>query len=131
MFLFAILRFSLFSLTVFAADKCQPLPWLNDNDQVALADTTVISVSEPTVTEIRIVSTGYVVPGEVNCREQTTTGGTVGCCTCAQISYHYAMLDGLFFLLNPTVTRNCGNIKPNTPYCVDGCKWWYELCKSS
>jgi hypothetical protein len=62
-----------------------------------------------------------VAPGQVNCRYTTTTRADVNYYSCTQMSDDYYITIEKFFILNPTVNKECSNVKANTEYCVDGC----------
>lgn len=42
--------------------------------------------------------------------------------TCAALAIKYKITIEKFFILNLDVDRSCNNLKPNTDYCVKGCK---------
>jgi hypothetical protein len=64
----------------------------------------------------------YGAPGDVVCRYETTTLGEVNYYTCIALARKYSISVEKFFALNPSVDKNCETIKPNTNYCVAGCK---------
>jgi hypothetical protein len=64
-----------------------------------------------------------VAPGEVNCRYTSTTGANVNYYTCSELANYYYITVDAFFKLNPTVDKECSNIKPNTEYCVERCRF--------
>ncbi|KAF2024260.1 hypothetical protein EK21DRAFT_24363, partial [Setomelanomma holmii] len=61
-----------------------------------------------------------VAPGEVSCRYTATTGANVNYYTCKELADWYYITVDNFFLWNPTIDRECSNVKPNTEYYVDG-----------
>ncbi len=61
-------------------------------------------------------------PGEVVCRYETKTLGEVNYYTCTDLARKYSITVEKFFTLNPSVDKDCNTIKPNTNYCVAGCK---------
>jgi hypothetical protein len=63
------------------------------------------------------------VPGRVNCRYTLTSGGEVNYDTCLELAGKWEIPLETFFKLNPDVDRDCTTIKPNTEYCVAGCKF--------
>ncbi|KAF2276515.1 uncharacterized protein EI97DRAFT_377374 [Westerdykella ornata] len=69
---------------------------------------------------LAIVAANEVVPGEVVCRYNATTGPEVNYYTCTLLSLKYQLTVDKFFELNPSVDRDCEGIKPNTDYCVRG-----------
>jgi hypothetical protein len=77
------------------------------------------------VVAIRLATTAVeaaVAPGEVNCRYTATSSASVNYYTCTELADWYYITVEQFFLWNPTVNKECSNVKPNTEYCVDGCK---------
>ena len=61
-------------------------------------------------------------PGDVVCRYETTTLQEVNYYTCTELARKYSITVEKFLTLNPSVNQNCDTIKPNTKYCVAGCK---------
>jgi hypothetical protein len=61
-------------------------------------------------------------PGDIVCRYESTTKSEVNYYTCTELALKYSITVEKFFLLNPSVDRDCDTIKPDTVYCVDGCK---------
>ncbi|KXH55457.1 hypothetical protein CSAL01_12428 [Colletotrichum salicis] len=61
-----------------------------------------------------------VNPGEVNCRYWTDTPKDVSYYTCSELALRYDLSNDLFFTLNPSLGRDCGNIKPQSEYYVSG-----------
>jgi hypothetical protein len=61
-------------------------------------------------------------PGDVVCRYETTTLSEVNYYTCTELANKYSISVEKFFQLNPSVDKECDTIKPNTNYCVAGCK---------
>lgn len=93
-----ILALCAFAQLTSAADDCQPWTWKRD-----------------------------VVPGSVVCRYTLNSGPEVSYYTCTELANRYDISVELFFALNPDVDEDCKNIKPNTEYCVAGCKWTLAL----
>ncbi|KAK1703501.1 hypothetical protein BDP67DRAFT_549741 [Colletotrichum lupini] len=92
--------------------SCQPYTWDSLSQmRIAAAD----DDSGPTEGTLIIVN-----PGEVNCRYWTDTPKDVSYYTCSELAQRYDMPSDLFFTLNPSLDRDCGNIKPQTEYCVSG-----------
>lgn len=60
--------------------------------------------------------------GDVVCRFESTTKSDVNYYTCMELALKYSISVEKFFELNPTINKECSNIKPNTEYCVKGCK---------
>lgn len=72
-------------------------------------------------------SSAATAPGSVNCRYTTTSGTDVNYYTCKQMSDDYYITVEKFFLLNPTVDKECSNIKSKTEYCVEGCMYMVKI----
>ena len=71
-----------------------------------------------------IITTGYIAPGEVNCRYDTNTEDwEINEHTCSAIAEKYRITLKTFFVLNPGLHSDCRNIEANTYYCVAGCKF--------
>lgn len=61
--------------------------------------------------------------GKINCRYETTTQSTVNEKTCTSIAKKYQTTVDELVKLNPSLGGDCTeNIKPQTTYCVKGCK---------
>lgn len=65
-------------------------------------------------------------PGDIVCRYETTTLADVNYYTCKELALKYSITVEKFFKLNPSVDQECSTIKPNTDYCVAGCKCFYS-----
>lgn len=63
--------------------------------------------------------------GDVVCRYTTKTSSSVDYYTCTELSQYYGISLDTFYKLNPSIDRACDTIKPDTEYCVDGCKSTY------
>lgn len=105
------------------ADECQPSTWALAARHAA---PTARAVASKGASVALVGSDNGTAPGQVNCRYWTTTGADVNYYTCTQLADKYEIAVETFFALNPDVDAQCGNIQPNTQYCVDGCK--YFLC---
>ncbi|KAK3938522.1 carbohydrate-binding module family 18 protein [Diplogelasinospora grovesii] len=126
MFLFAFFLLSILFLTVRASNDCQPVTWSNTKrgeESVAKRLDGVGPRDNATTTTPKyqsLVSTGNVSAGEINCRYSSTTGSDVNYYTCTQLATRYGITNDVLFTLNPTLSLDCSNIQPNTPYCVAG-----------
>jgi hypothetical protein len=61
-------------------------------------------------------------PGDIACRYESTTKPEVKYYTCTELALKYSITVEKFFMLNPSVDKDCDTIKLNTVYCVNGCK---------
>jgi hypothetical protein len=113
---FALLLFS--PLSVALEDDCPPATWTQEGlAQPAEATPTIQYKLSASVAKIGNVSTG-----EVNCRYWGTTYEDVNCHTCCKLASFYGITVDKFFILNPDVDPDCGNIQQYTKYCVAGCR---------
>ncbi|CCC05648.1 hypothetical protein SMACR_09703 [Sordaria macrospora] len=137
---FCALAFLYLAGTVRAkSSECQPIYWeAGQFEKRDLADTTSALISSIAgsvdistssaatstavpVTISPIISDGDVAPGEINCRYAANTGNTdINYYTCTALARKYGISVKGFFRLNPELSPDCGNIKANTDYCVDG-----------
>ena len=70
-----------------------------------------------------LINGGSASQGQVVCRYTTNTADKVlNYYTCTALADRYGISVDVFFRLNPTVKRDCSNLRPNTDYCVRGCK---------
>jgi hypothetical protein len=69
-----------------------------------------------------LIATSNAAVGDVVCRYTTTSASSVNYYTCTEISAYYSITLDKFLLLNPSLDKSCDTIKPNTEYCVAGCK---------
>lgn len=81
-----------------------------------------IPVSLATVALIAMSIKAEVAPGEINCRYSAFSLDNVNYYTCTELAEWYYITIEDFFKLNPTIDKECSNVKPNTEYCVQGCK---------
>lgn len=120
---FALILYSI--LQVHATGECRPATWKNTATQsggVNSLGSLSKTADSSTSTRDSIVNRRYTPPGEINCRYSSTTTSNVNCYTCCQMAKKYKITIEAFFILNPNLTRDCKNIKPNTEYCVAGRK---------
>lgn len=126
--------------TVQAGDTCAPSIWQPgqfERRQLATPTSTSSGSSQtftsstssldaqPTgnVTISPIITTGNITAGQVNCRYSGSTEGLdISYYTCMQLANQYGISIETFFTLNPGLHPDCGNIQPDTDYCVRGCK---------
>ncbi|KAA8622148.1 hypothetical protein SMACR_09577 [Sordaria macrospora] len=125
---YALALFHLAS-TVRAKNECQPIYWNPGQFEKRTLDNTTISGS-PAATSTAVpvpvpisnlTSSGYVPPGQVNCRYTASTEDMdINYYTCTYLANRYGISVEAFFKLNPTVHSDCGNIEADTEYCVRG-----------
>ncbi|KAH7632335.1 hypothetical protein B0T09DRAFT_330915 [Sordaria sp. MPI-SDFR-AT-0083] len=116
--------------------ECAPTTWDNSEFETTghcsvpnplAATSAAVPIPVPTS---HLISTGYVTPGEVNCRYDTNTEDMeINEHTCTAIAVRYGITLKAFFVLNPGLHSDCGNIEANTDYCVAGCKITRELIR--
>lgn len=61
-----------------------------------------------------------IQPGDWVCTQFTVTPSEVNYYTCTEIVKRYIVSIEDFIEMNPTLTRECDTIEPNTRYCVGG-----------
>jgi hypothetical protein len=66
---------------------------------------------------------GIASVGQTNCRYSAKTGKDVNYFTCTEIAQKYHLTMAELLDLNPELDEKCQGIKPDTDYCVVGCKW--------
>jgi len=59
--------------------------------------------------------------GDVVCRYTAASPSDVNYYTCTELALRYETALEKFFVLNPSMDRDCATIQPNTEYCVRGC----------
>ncbi|RWA04450.1 hypothetical protein EKO27_g10654 [Xylaria grammica] len=103
-----------------AADSCSPWTWENSAARTAAPEAT----AEPTVTFVpsgpHVLKSGPAVTGDIVCRYPGRTYADVNYYTCTELADKYGISLEKFFMLNPELDPDCGNIKPYTIYCVSG-----------
>lgn len=116
----AISGLAVFAISGVAADDCVPWTWTWDDERASSKSTMVTYPrTSPTPFPREPADTK---PGELNCRSTGRTYDEVGYWSCAQIADAYSITIERFFELNPELAPDCDGIKPNTEYCVRGCK---------
>lgn len=114
----SLILYSLIAVGVEAADECQPHTWKKRGLE---ATSSLTAQYTPKFTPSAFQKRAE--PGEINCRNWGNTYSTVNYYTCTELSNKYDIDVEHFFMLNPELTLDCKNIKPNTAYCVSGCKF--------
>jgi hypothetical protein len=85
----------------------------------------MLSILPVSLAAIALIATpikAAVTAGEINCRYSAFSSANVNYYTCSELAEWYYITVEDFFKLNPTLNKECSNIKPNTEYCVEGCK---------
>lgn len=121
------LHFLVFLLSVpgiAAQESCAPVTWLAEGTHSSPSVTSDHSSSS--VYYLRLISTGDIQPGDINCRYSAITESSVTGITCAELAKEYGISTKTFFVLNPEIALDCANIQPETEYCVAGCKLYAE-----
>lgn len=107
-----------------ATGTCSPWKWTNDAAQTA-APSAPAAPAKPAVTFVpsgpHVANmSGRKAAGELVCRYPANTYADVDHNTCIQLANYYHITIEKFFMLNPGLDFDCGNIKPYTMYCVGG-----------
>ncbi|OTA97428.1 carbohydrate-binding module family 18 protein [Hypoxylon sp. CO27-5] len=110
-------------LSIVAADDCKPSTWTAATLRTGATPSIVANTTIKSWIRFKsasVAAIGSVKPGEVNCRYWGGTYEDVNYYTCTQLANKYDITIEKFFILNPDLDPDCGNIQPNTDYCVDG-----------
>ncbi len=116
------------SSTVVASNDCAPITWLEGAYHRKVAASafddvnTHLASAASTSSSAAVPSQAPIQPGEINCRLSYGTWDDVNYYTCTELAEQFGIGLDLFFVLNPGLAPDCGNIQPNTKYCVKGCK---------
>lgn len=120
-----VVLFALHVLRVQAGGTCQPITWDSDGAlRVAQRDGNGTTTIPQSGTTLGMIGKGNLSPGDVHCRYATKTDKDVNYYTCTRMMEKYGLTNDLFFTLNPSLSRDCSNIRPESAYCVRGCKWY-------
>lgn len=101
--------------------KCKPVTWEDSTTPGRPAATISRPRACTTHTTIHGIRGAETKPGEINCRYTSETNEEVGPETCQKLAARYGITLDKFFLLNPSLNRDCGNIRPCASYCTAGC----------
>jgi hypothetical protein len=109
-----------------ASDICEDPAWPDDQVIARRADIVTSSSSStpsssPLPDLLSKITSGNITAGEINCRMTDYTDADVNYYTCTELAQRNNIDVEKFFLLNPEIRPDCGNIKPNSVYCVRGC----------
>jgi hypothetical protein len=125
--------FLLFLITAIAAEEtgiCKPSTWSATDLRRPKSTPTVWKRNRESLS---VANIGKVQTGQINCRYPGGTYDDVDSNTCAQLANKYQITLEKFFMLNPELDPDCGNIEPRTDYCVAGCKYQnrqeYFICR--
>ncbi|PMD31861.1 carbohydrate-binding module family 18 [Hyaloscypha variabilis F] len=112
--------FFLFLITAIADEEtgiCKPITWSATDLRRPKSTPTVWERNKKSLS---VANIGKAETGQVNCRYPGGTCDDVDSCTCAQLAHKYQITLKKFFMLNPELDPDCGNIEPRTDYCVAG-----------
>lgn len=110
-------------LRVKADSQCAPVTWDSDGELgVVQGDGNSTSATPQSGTTLSMIRKGNLSPGDVHCRYATMTEETVNYHTRAKLMEKYRITNDIFFTLNPSLSRDCSNIRPKAAYCVRGCE---------
>jgi hypothetical protein len=99
---------------------CKPHTWTSPNSKPSLSP--LIPWKKPKPASFAVANLGKAKPGEINCRFPGAAPDIVDKCTCAKMACKYQITVEKFFMLNPELDGECGNIEAGVEYCVAGCK---------
>ena len=119
-FLFFLCLF--WAVGIFAANDCQPVTWPDPPEARQDGATAAIVFPRAPILESR-QNGSTLQPGQVNCRFHGRTYDKVNYYSCKELADTFLISVDEFFVLNPTLRRDCSNIVANTQYCVKGCTW--------
>ncbi|KAK1499110.1 hypothetical protein CTAM01_07031 [Colletotrichum tamarilloi] len=115
--------------------KCKPVTWEDSTTPGRPAATISRPRACTTHTTIHGIRGADTKPGEINCRYTSDTNENVGPETCQELATRYGITLDKFFLLNPSLDRDCGNILPCASYCTRGFvepkRAWDGICGPS
>ena len=115
-----LLLLSFSPLPAVAANECQPSTWNNARRSVPTGVSPILKVRDgPPIG----ANSSSIAPGSVNCRFTSRTYDDVNYYTCTELAETFGIINELFFVLNPSLQKDCSNIQPNTKYCVAGCEF--------
>ena len=124
-----IILFALQVLRARADSTCQSVTWDSDTELgVVRRDDNSTTATPQSGNTLSMIRKKDLSPGDIHCRYATLTGSDVNYYTCTQLMEKYEITDDLFFMLNPSVSRDCSNIRPDSAYCVKGCKYTLTVC---
>lgn len=106
------------SIVPIGADECPPATWGSSTLRDIVATPRIVFNNSASVARIG----GDIKPGEINCRYPGSTYNDVNHDTCTKLAERYGIKLDVFFILNPELDPDCGNIQKYTNYCVAGCK---------
>ncbi|KAG6015197.1 hypothetical protein E4U54_004008 [Claviceps lovelessii] len=118
------LTLTLFAYPASASNECQPWTWGEDPASGPLKLS-----SQPEEDDGNRPGPKM---GEVNCNDYSRSPASVNYYTCTQMARQRGITTDEFFLLNPSVEKDCSNLKPDTRYCISGfiepLRAWDGLC---
>lgn len=104
--------------SVIAADTCQPATWT----EPGVARRAEATPTRSFKASRSVANVGSVQPGQINCRLWEATYDDVNYYTCTALADKFSITVDEFFMFNPEIDPDCGNIEPYTKYCVAACE---------
>lgn len=112
---------SLSHATTTGTGECKPHTWSDEGVSGATA-----AVAKPytpkTTPAVPRIDGANIQPGQINCRYWGQTHEDVDSNSCLNLAKYYGIKIEKFFMLNPILDPDCGNIRPDTEYCTAGCE---------
>ncbi|KAH8668656.1 hypothetical protein BX600DRAFT_538677 [Xylariales sp. PMI_506] len=104
--------------------SCKPPTWAattRDPSVNSGSSSTTTRVKTSSVSRPHVITDGKTIkPGDINCRWFGDTYEEVDSSTCQSLATRDRITLETFFILNPTLRKDCGNVKPNWRYCTAG-----------
>lgn len=98
-------------------EGCAPYRW--DDGKPVPSDRPPWPTATPSVPRHK---PGGFQPGDLVCRSWTWGEERVDRGSCAKLAEMYDLTLERFFFLNPELDEACETVRPNTEYCIAGCK---------
>ncbi len=104
--------------------ECQPYRWDDEGRWIVYEYADARPVTRRWGLHMDLFSHDDLRAGDVNCRYTAMVEDETEDRCAPLMRYGLSGVEELF-LLNPVLRGDCSNIKYNTPYCTDGCKFNY------